>query len=1050
MPHSLLSTTILLTLCAPTLLLSAEKSSSPQAGALSPEEALQSFEIAPGFSIELLAAEPLITDPVAMEIDEQGRIYVVEMHGYPLDKSRTGAIKLLLDEDGDGKPDRATVFADELRFPNGVMRWKKGILVTDAPDLIYLEDTDGDGIADKREVVITGFARSNPQHIVNGPIYGLDNWIYLANEPAVTPRIYVKEFGDRGSEIHFPNRVDAESLPINAGGRQVRLKPDSGRLEALSSATQFGHSFDTWGRHLLVSNERHVFHEVIAARYLERNPALLLPSAVTSLPDHGDAAEVFPITEHPEHQMLTRVGVFTSACGILHYGGGLFPAPYDQVSFVAEPVSNLVHADLLSEKGASFQATRLFEKSEFLRSRDAWFRPVSHYIGPDGALYVIDYYRRIIEHPEWMAKEVAESPHLHDGRDRGRIYRITPEGTAPIQWTKGTDLATADDQQLVARLGSKNIWYRRNAQRMLLDRYPSPHSTKDNTNPSLRASASSRETDSTIPADLLSSLQMTATSAPDPLARLHAAWTLDGLDTLTPEIIQGLLCDKEPGLRENALVLAESRLGDHPDLQKTILSLSDEPNARTRFQWLCTLGGIDTPEAAKLRKEALFTTDDAWMQAAALSAARLDYDGLLAEAIQRGKKPSASWRSLVQRLAAMRSRDANPEQIQQLLGTLTQASEALGAEKSATYQAALLSGIAQAASAASLRDPRLASEREHLLTQALENPNEGVRRASFDLLSHMGLPEGEARTKALAKATQLMSDESANAADRTLSIALVALAEPGEHRDTLSALLHTTQPVPVQRAALAALAKKQDAAFFQDCLTRWPNLSEEVRNDVIGILMPSEEGREALVMALEKGVVSPDYFAGSLRIGFIARSDLPTRARIRAVLERSESDTAGSPDGKKDADLVPEAYRKALAKGGSKERGKLVYQQQCAACHLLGGERGTPIGPDLNSIRIREPEAIVTDILEPNRSIADGYALWQIALKDGSEKIGVIAAETPSSLTLRAPGAEEELIPLSSVASRKEVGISLMPTGLGALIPPEAMADLIAYIKNPD
>ncbi|HRQ90945.1 MAG TPA: dehydrogenase, partial [Bacteroidia bacterium] len=220
------------------------------AGGLPPAEALKSFELAEGFQIELLAAEPLLADPVAMEIDEQGRLYVVEMPGYPLDLEFSGKVRLLTDSDGDGTLDQSTVFAEGLRFPNGILRWKQGVLVTDAPDLIYLEDTDGDGRADKREVVLTGFALSNPQHIVNTPMLGLDNWIYLANEPATVPRIYADTFGDTGSEIRFPGR-DAPMLPKNANGRRVRLQPDTHRLEALSSASQYGQTSDPWGRHFL-------------------------------------------------------------------------------------------------------------------------------------------------------------------------------------------------------------------------------------------------------------------------------------------------------------------------------------------------------------------------------------------------------------------------------------------------------------------------------------------------------------------------------------------------------------------------------------------------------------------------------------------------------------------------------------------------------------------------------------------------------------------------------------------------------------------------------
>jgi putative membrane-bound dehydrogenase-like protein len=219
-----------------------------------PEDALTTIQVAEGFRVELVASEPLVADPVAMEIDEAGRMYVVEMHGYPLDKGGSGKIKLLTDTDGDGKPDKSTVFAEGLTLPNGIMRWKNGVIVTDAPDVLYLEDQNNDGRADVRKVLLTGFALSNPQHNLNTPVYGLDNWIYLAHEPAVTAQVYPNEFGDEGKAIIFPENAKAPSLPVNAAGRNVRFRPDTYELEILSGASQFGQTFDTWGHHFLVSN----------------------------------------------------------------------------------------------------------------------------------------------------------------------------------------------------------------------------------------------------------------------------------------------------------------------------------------------------------------------------------------------------------------------------------------------------------------------------------------------------------------------------------------------------------------------------------------------------------------------------------------------------------------------------------------------------------------------------------------------------------------------------------------------------------------------------
>src|SRR5207247_2572218 len=237
----------------------------------SPKNALNTFQIEPGFRIDLYVSEPDIRGPVAMEFDENGRIYVVEAPGYPLNMAaKVGRIILLDDTNNDGRPDTRSIFADKLTMPTGVVRWKKGVLVTDAPDVLYFEDTDGDGKADIRNVVLTGFAFSNPQHTVNNPVYGLDNWIYLAHEGPATAVIFQEKFGDRGSALRFPDRPDAPSL--EPARRMVRFRPDRGTLEYLSTSSQFGHSFDPSGHHFTVSNEDHIREKVVPAAYLARNP----------------------------------------------------------------------------------------------------------------------------------------------------------------------------------------------------------------------------------------------------------------------------------------------------------------------------------------------------------------------------------------------------------------------------------------------------------------------------------------------------------------------------------------------------------------------------------------------------------------------------------------------------------------------------------------------------------------------------------------------------------------------------------------------------------
>ena len=394
-----------------------------------PADSMKTMAVEQGFRVELVASEPDVQSPVAMDIDEDGRLFVVEMPGYPLDVSPTGKVKLLEDRDGDGRFERVSVFADDLVLPTGVMRWKKGILVTAAPDVIYFEDTDGDGRADVRTVVLTGFARSNPQHTVNSPVYGLDNWVYVAHQGPAGAVIYKELFGDRGKPLTFPGRPG--QAPVDPKDSTVRFRPDGFVAEPIGGESQYGHSFDAYGRYFGNDNSHHLWHEVIGARYLQRNPHLLVPGVMHDVPDHGAAAQVFPITKRPTFELLTEAGEFTSACAPTIYLGGGFGGEYEGAVFVAEPVHNLVHRDVLSQAGPTFTARRGRSDQEFLAAGDAWFRPVSFYVGPDAALYVVDYYRARIEHPEWTSSDTQRDPSsMYAGQDRGRIYRVVRDPAA--------------------------------------------------------------------------------------------------------------------------------------------------------------------------------------------------------------------------------------------------------------------------------------------------------------------------------------------------------------------------------------------------------------------------------------------------------------------------------------------------------------------------------------------------------------------------------------------------------------------------------------------
>ena len=970
---------------------------------ISPKDALSTFELQPGFKIELVASEPLISDPVDMEIDESGRLYVVEMHGYPLDKSGTGVIKLLSDSNGDGAMDKSTVFADNFVLPNSIMRWKKGLLVTDAPNVIYLEDVDGDGKSDRRDTLLTGFALSNPQHNLNTPLLGMDNWIYLGHEGAVATQTYKKEFGDEGTEVYYPAHPGSPRLPPNASGRSVRFRPDSKLLETTSSNTQFGHTFTEWGDHMLVSNWNHIFQEVIAASYLKRNPSLMVPEATQSLSDHSEAAEVFPITKNPQMQLLTDIGVITSACGLTEYLGAAFPAPYDQATFVCEPVSNLIHADKLKEKGATYVASRILEHSEFLASTDAWSRPVNLYVGPDGALYVVDYYRQIIEHPEWMGEEVVKSGQLYNGHDMGRIYRISTTDAKPAEWTKGLKLGAASSEELVKHLGDPNAWWRMNAQRLLVD----------------------RQDKNVVPA-----LEQMAGSASSALARVHAMWTLEGMGGLKVEQISKALKDAEPGLRRNAIKMAEPYLND-PELVKSLLAMKDDGDAKVRYQLLCTLGSVNTSDAFRLRNELLFRDmNDQWVQIAALSGASSQTASLLKVVLDSFRKDVPAHASMVSRLSNMIGTGGTPQAIKELIQRSVD-------PPAADWQASVLEGLA--AGLETKKSASLGGTESSLLVNAFfNNPSSSLRRSSLALLKVVGLRDASGKSMAMAKAIAMVNDAHLPEERRVEAIGFLSLGDPSAYAGTLRNLIVPSQPSSIQIASLKTLSVIPDTMLSHELIRQWPNLTPEVQDEAVNTFAEDTMRIELLLTALEKGIVLPSTIGWRRSVGLMAQSNLRLREKSRRLLTKSEEE----------GEQINKKYQQALSLTGDPGKGKDVFLQNCYTCHQIRGQMGVAFGPDLGTIHNWSPQAIMANILSPNLSISSGYDLWAVELKNGESVQGIISSETATTIALKNANLAVKTINRSDIKSLKALNMSSMPTGLDKKIDQQQMADLLAFLKQ--
>lgn len=437
---------------------------------LSPDEALASFRLETAdLQVRLVAAEPEVVDPVALCFDRKGRLYVVESRGYPhpgkgLPKAQSGGVARLEDRDGDGRFEKRTEFARGLTFPNGILPWKKGFFVTDAPDLLFLEDLDDDGVADTREVVLTGFFTnsSSEQLRVASPTLGPDGWIYLTSGLA----------GGKVTSPMHPGRA-----PVEARKNDWRFHPETRVVESLTSAGQAGQVFDRDGRRFVCDNRHPLRWAVFGPGIPGKNPHVSGTPPVMDLAEAGSATPLFPLAPDttaasymPKLMQRPHAGSFTSCCGLCFFTGDALPRHRGSF-FICEPAQNLVHCRSMVETHAALSSRPSSVGREFLASPDQWFRPVFAANGPDGALYLCDMYRKYIDHPNYLPSEAAAGMDFAAGKQRGRIWRVSSRSdAAPAAWHQSKGVGLAIRQALkggalpeLAALAGKsgaNPWFR--------------------------------------------------------------------------------------------------------------------------------------------------------------------------------------------------------------------------------------------------------------------------------------------------------------------------------------------------------------------------------------------------------------------------------------------------------------------------------------------------------------------------------------------------------------------------------------------------------------
>lgn len=602
--------------------------------AKSPEASLKSIQVKPGFLVELMAAEPLVQSPIAFAFGPDGKLWVVEMGDYPLGidgKGKPGGrVKFLESTKDDGKYDKATVFLDNLPFPTGVLPWRNGILVTCAPDIFFVQNDNGK--PGKKEILFTGFGQGNQQHRVNSLVWGLDNWIYVAN-------------GDSGGKI--TSKKTGKTIDIS--GRDLRINPDTGEMETQAGQTQYGRSRDDWGNWFGGNNSYPMWHFILDDHYLRRNPHIAAPDARGPVATVPGVAPVYPISRTlPRFNDFFAANRFTSACSPIVYRDTLYGKWFENNTFVSEPVHNLIHREIMTPTGVTFRSQRALDErqSEFLASTDNWFRPTMIQTGPDGCLWIADMYRHVIEHPEWIPKDWQKRLDLRAGHDKGRIYRVVPVGVKPRAIPRLDKLDTAG---LVAALDSPNGWQRDMAQMMLYWRND-PRGAQP-----------------------LMNLYSTSKS---PLTRMQA---LCALHATSSHILFGLSLrrafeDPHPGVRRHAVRLAEPIIPSSSTLQEMLPKLADDPDPQVRLQLAYLLGEWNDPSAGQLLgKLAHAAVEDRYLFAAVLSSVnRNNLDAVLRAALGASKAPAPR---LIEAFLNIASALGQTEATTTLLETLAQPTE---------------------------------------------------------------------------------------------------------------------------------------------------------------------------------------------------------------------------------------------------------------------------------------------------------------------------------------------------------------------------------------
>jgi putative heme-binding domain-containing protein len=656
----------------------------------------------------------------------------------------------------------------------------------------------------------------------------------------------------------------------------------------------------------------------------------------------------------------------------------------------------LIQRQVLSPAGATFRARPAHPGGEFLVSADSWFRPVFAAEGPEDALYICDMYRKVIDHPQYLPEAVRRTADFEAGKDKGRIYRVVPDHTPAktLATARNPRLGRLKAKQLCKALTSSNAWVRATSFRLLLER-------KDT---------------STVPL-LKSFLANRLALAQTRVAALHLLDCLGELDLRTLELA---LADSSPGVRERALQLTETRLTNSQELAGRALSLAEDTDPRVRFQCALALGQVDGAAKMKaLARIALRDGADRWTRAAVLSSIGNRAEEFFNALVGKPPESLEATAAVMTELSRIFGLSQPPEKCLAMLNQITTTVQ----NSELTWQPAAVEGLAEGLRSRGLTRKGLSPLQSLVCTDSAEAR---LGRAHLD--------------KLLILASKTACNPEAPLNYRLGAVGVLAEAAPAQAGSVLLSLIVPAEPTAIQAAAARAAGRLADPAVVKALVSRerWRGYLPPIREAVLEVVMSESAYLPALLDGLERGDIQPWSIEPARRKQLMQHKDPSIKTR---ALEQFKNDLGG------DRQKVYKEFRAVLNMPATAKNGHEVFKKICAQCHTYGGE-GIAVGPDLTSVHNQPAEALLLHIIIPSYEIVPGYTSYDIETKDGRLLSGLIASETPTSITLkRSLGATDSIL-RSNIATMSSSGLSLMPDELEKTITPQELADLIAFLKG--